>query len=314
MGGSAQVVTHRRAVAGAVLVTASTCVLAWALAFPASSLAAALARAVADGAAAVTVGLAAVPALDAGRYRDELIRRATAPLVNASAVWLIAELVRLVLAGAEAAGTGVTRLGVRTAADFAVYTAPGRAGLLTVIAAAAVGVVAAVCSRTGPACIVSAGIAGVGIVGHPLTGHLAASPLGGVAIAVHALAAALWCGLLAGLVLTVEHRGQWARVLPRFSQFSLLCVVALLASGGLGAAVVMSSPADLYATGYGRVLSAKLVLTAALMALAWRNRAGWLPAARAHRSTAVVSRSRAYTELALMTAALASAATLAVTG
>jgi len=32
MGGSAQVVTHRRAVAGALLVIASTCVPAWALA------------------------------------------------------------------------------------------------------------------------------------------------------------------------------------------------------------------------------------------------------------------------------------------
>ncbi len=40
----------------------------------------------------------------------------------------------------------------------------------------------------------------------------------------------------------------------------------------------------------------------------------WLPAARAHRSSADVSRARAYTELALMAAALAAAATLAVTG
>jgi putative copper resistance protein D len=56
------------------------------------------------------------------------------------------------------------------------------------------------------------------------------------------------------------------------------------------------------------------VLTVALTALAWRNRSIWLPAARAHRATAVVSRSRAYTELAVMAAALAAAATLAVTG
>lgn len=130
---------------------------------------------------------------------------------------------------------------------------------------------------------------------------------------MHALAAALWCGVLAALVLTVEHRGQWARVLPRFSQLSLLCVSVLLAAGVLGASVVISSPSDLYATGYGRVLSAKLLLTAALMVLAWRNRGNWLPAARAHRTTAVVSRSRAYSELALMAVVLAAAATLAVT-
>lgn len=305
--------THRRAVTGAVLVSASACVMAWALAYPAASLAPALARAVADGAAVLTLGLAAVPALDTGRRREEFIRRATAPLVTASAVWLIAELVRLVLAGAETAGTSVTGLGIPTAVEFALHTPPGRAGLISLTTAAAVCVLATVAARSGTARVVAAGLTGVGIVGHPLTGHLSNSPWGGASITVHALAAALWCGVLAALVLTVEHRGQWARVLPRFSQLSLLCVSVLLAAGVLGASVVISSPSDLYATGYGRVLSAKLLLTAALMVLAWRNRGNWLPAARAHRTTAVVSRSRAYSELALMAVVLAAAATLAVT-
>ncbi len=314
MGGPAQVVTQRRAVAGAVLVTAAACVMAWTLAYPGAALGPALARAIADGAAVITVGAAVVPALDAGRYRDELARRATAPLVAASAVWLVAELVRLVLAAAEATGTHVTRLGIGTAVEFALRTAPGRAGVLTILAAAAVCAVASLAPRSGPASVVAAGLAGIGVVGHPLTGHLAASPWGGVAVAVHALAAALWCGVLAALVLTVDHRGQWARVLPRFSQLSLVCVAVLLAAGAVGAVVVMNSPADLYQTGYGRVLSAKVVLTAALTALAWRNRASWLPAARGHRATAVRSRARAYAELTLMAVALAAAATLAVTG
>ncbi len=306
--------TRRRAVTGAVLVTASACLLAWALAYPAASLTPALARAVADGAAVVTVGLAAVPAMDTGRYREELLQRASTPLVTASAVWLISELVRLILASAEAAGIGVTRLAMHTAVEYALHTAPGRASLISVTTAAAVCVLATVTARADTARVVATGLAGVGILGHPLTGHLSSSPWGGAAIAVHALAAALWCGLLAGLVLTVEHRGQWARILPRFSRVSLLCVTVLLAAGVLGAAEVISSPADLYATGYGRVLSAKIVLTAGLIALAWRNRANWLPAAEAHRATAVVSRSRAYRELALMGATLAAAATLAVTG
>lgn len=314
MGGSAQVVTQRRAVAGAALVTASACATAWALAYPSASLGLALTRAIADLAAVVTLGLAVVPALDGGRHRDELVRRATAPLVTASAVWVVAELVRLVFAGAEAAGTAVARLGIRTIFEFTLYTASGRAGLLTIVAAAVVCVVASLAPRSVPACVIAAGLAAAGVVGHTLTGHLSDSPLGGVAVALHALAAALWCGVLAGLVLTVEHRGQWARVLPRFSELSLVCFVVLVAGGVLGAAVVLSSPIDLYATGYGRVLSAKILLTVALTALAWRNRSIWLPAARAHRSTAVVSRSRAYTELGAMAVALAAAATLAVTG
>lgn len=306
--------THRRAAAGIALITVSACVMAWALAYPAAALGPALARAVADGAAVVALGLAAAPALDAGRYRTGFIERAWTPLTVASAVWLIAELVRVLLAGAEAAGTDITGLRISTAVEFTLHTAPGRAGLVAVTAAAAVCVLVAVAARSAAACAVAAGLTAVGIVAHPLTGHLSASPWGGVVIAVHALAAALWCGLLAGLALTVEHRGQWARVLPRFSRLSLLVVAVLLAAGFLGAAAVLNAPAELYTTGYGRVLSAKLVGTAALTALAWRNRSGWLPAARAHRSTAVASSSRAYLELALMAAVLAWAATLAVTG
>jgi putative copper resistance protein D len=314
VGGPAQTVTHARVAAGALLLTASGCVLAWALAYPAGSLGPSLVRAVADGAAVLTVGLAAVPLLDAGRHREEMRRRATSSLVIASAVWVAAELVRIVVTAAETAGSSVGRIGAHTMWEFVVYTAPGRAGLITVAAAAGVCLVASVARRPDAVGVLAAGLAGIGIVGHPLTGHLSDSPVGGIAIAVHALAAALWCGVLAALVLTVDHRGQWARVLPRFSQLSLLCVAGLLAGGVAGAAVIMDSPAQLYATGWGRVLSAKLVLTAALMVLAWRNRTIWVPAARIHRTTAGVSRSRAYTELALMAATLAAAAALSVTG
>jgi len=74
------------------------------------------------------------------------------------------------------------------------------------------------------------------------------------------------------------------------------------------------SASQLFATGYGRVLLVKIVLTVVLMALAWRNRARWLPAAKSHRVTAYVSRSRSLTELAIMAVALTMAAALSVTG
>jgi putative copper resistance protein D len=82
----------------------------------------------------------------------------------------------------------------------------------------------------------------------------------------------------------------------------------------LAAAVTVGSPMQLVATGYGRLLSAKVVATVALVALAYRNRTMWLPAARTHRATAVVSQSRALVELAVMAVALTLAAALAVTG
>lgn len=314
MGGAAPHVTRRRTVAGAALVVAAASVLAWALAYPQASLTVTLVRAVSDCAAVVALGLAAVPMLDGTRHRGELMRRAVSPLAAAAAVWLLAELTRLVVAAAQTAGVRVLRLDVGTVTDFAVATTAGRSGLVALAAAAVVCVVALAAPPAVSTVAVLTGVAAIGVVARPLTGHFAESALGGLAVAVHMLAAALWCGALAALVLTVEHRGQWARILPRFSALALGCVLALLAAGVLAAAVRLGSPAELYATGYGRVLSAKIVVTAALVALGWRNRTMWLPAARSHRTTAVVSRSRSMVELTMMAVALALAAGLAVTG
>jgi copper resistance protein D len=307
-------VTRQRAVAGGALVVAVSAVVAWVLARPQYSLGTTLVRAVADGSAVVAFGLAAVPMLDIDRYRGELIRRATGPLTIASASWLIAELLRLGVAAAQAAAVPVARLGVRTAVDFALHTTPGRSGLFSAVAAGLVCVTVVATPRSASTNVAVAGFAAAGVAARPLTGHLSESALGGVAVAVHTLAAALWCGALAALVLTVEHRGQWARVLPRFSQLSLVCVAALLVGGVLAAVVTLGAPSQLYATGYGRLLSAKVAVTVVLVLLAYRNRTMWLPAARSHRATAVVSRSRASFELAIMAVALTLAAALAVTG
>jgi copper resistance protein D len=307
-------VTATRTVAGGALAVVAASVAAWSLASPQNSLPTTLVRAVTDCAAVATLGLAAVPMLDVDRYRDELIRRATAPLAVAGAAWLVAELIRLIVAAAQAGAIPVTRLGLRTAVEFALHTAPGRSGLFSAMAAAVVCVAVVAAPRTQSANVAVAGVAAAGVAARPLTGHLAESSVGGVAVAMHTLAAALWCGVLVALVLTVEHRGQWARLLPRFSQLSLVCVAVLLAGGVVGAVVAVGSPADLYATEYGRLLSAKIAVTAVLLVLAWRNRTMWLPAARSHRATAVVSRLRALVELAIMAVALALAAALAVTG
>ena len=306
--------TRQRAVAGGALVVAVAAVVAWALARQQNSLAVTLVRAVADGSAVVAFGLAAVPMLDIDRYRGELIRRATGPLTIASAIWLVAELLRLGVAAAQAAAVPVSRLGVHTAVDFALHTTPGRSGLFSAVAAALVCVTVVVTPRSSSTNVAVVGLAAAGVAARPLTGHLSESALGGVAVAVHTLAAALWCGALAAVVLTVEHRGQWARVLPRFSQLSLVCVAALLVGGVLAAVATLGSPSQLYATGYGRLLSAKVAVTVVLVLLAYRNRTMWLPAARTHRATAVVSRSRALFELAIMAVALTLAAALAVTG
>ncbi|MDT5336193.1 MAG: copper resistance protein [Mycobacterium sp.] len=307
----------RAATLGALCVGVAAGV-AWGLAYPQNSVALSVVRAVSDIAAVIALGLVVVPAFDVERYRGELAGRAARPLIVVSAVWAIAELVRLFVGAAEAAGSSAGRVGVRTAVVFAVDTAPGRAGLVCLAAAVVVCAVAVTApgngAPTSTAGVLAIGAAAIGVAGRSLVGHLSESPLGGVAVTVHALAAALWCGSLAALVLTVTHRGQWARVLPRFSQVSLGCVVVLLVFGLAGAVVTLNSPTDLYGTGYGRVLAAKIVVTVVLVVLAARNRAGWLPAARSHRATISVSRLRSRVELAIMAVALTLAAALAVTG
>jgi putative copper resistance protein D len=291
---------------------------AWGLAYPQNSAAPSVIRAVCDIAAVVALGLVVVPAFDVERYRRELAHRAARPLIVVSAVWAIAELVRLFVGAAEAAGSSAGRVGVRTTVVFVIDTAAGRAGLLCLAAAVVVCAVAVIApghdAPTSTAGVLAVGAAAIGVAGRSLVGHLSESPLGGVAVSVHALAAALWCGSLAALVLTVTHRGQWARVLPRFSQVSFVCVVVLLVFGVAGAVVTLNSPTDLYGTGYGRVLAAKIVVTVVLVGLAARNRAGWLPAARSHRAAIGVSRLRSRVELAVMAVALTLAAALAVTG
>jgi copper resistance protein D len=215
---------------------------------------------------------------------------------------------------AVAAGMSVARVGLATTVEFASATADGRAGAVGVAAAGVIVVLATIGRAAPPARIGAAGLATVGLVARTIGGHLSDSSFGAVAIAVHATAAALWCGTLAALVLTVDHRGQWSRVLPRFSQLALWCVMALLAGGLVGAFVVVDSPGQLFATGYGRVLLFKIVLTVVLTFVAWRNRGRWLPAAKSHRVTAYVSRTRSLTELAIMAVALTMAAALSVTG
>lgn len=288
--------------------------LAWVLAQPLLSPSSAAVRAIADGAAVAVLGLAAVSWLDANRYRDDLMRRASGPLIAAAAVWLIAEVVRLVLGAAEAADVPVRALSAHTTWEFATVTAAGRSGVFSLVAAALICATAVLMRPTASVRLAVAGAAGTGIAARAVTGHLAEGTVGAMAVVVHALAAALWCGLLAALALTVHTRGQWARVLPRFSQTSLICMATLLLGGTASAVTRFGSPTELYTTGYGRILLAKIAVTAVLLALAWRYRSTWVPSAAAHRLTAEASRAKSLTELALMVVALTLAAALTVTG
>ena len=306
--------TAARRAAVCLGLVAAVVAVAWVLAQPLLSPSAAAVRAIADGAAVAVLGLAAVPWLDEHRYRDDLMRRASGPLVAAAAVWLIAEVLRLVLGAAEAADVPVRAVTAYTTWEFATVTAAGRSGVFSLVAAALICVTAMLLRPTVSVRMAVAGAAGTGIAARAVTGHLAEGTVSATAVVVHALAAAVWCGLLTALAVTVQTRGQWARVVPRFSQVSLVCMATLLLGGTAGAITRFGSPAELYSTGYGRILLAKVLVTAVLLALAWRYRSTWVPSAAAHRLTAEASRAKSLTELALMATAVTLAAALTVTG
>src|ERR1700730_1942639 len=128
---------------GGLATLAVTSVVAYAIASPRAPAAAAVVRALADCAAAGTLGLAIVPALETGRRRAELAARAAGPLIAGSAAWPGAGVRGPLLTAAEPAAVPPLGLPVRTVGDFTLQTVAGRAGLLSVGAAAVVCAVAA---------------------------------------------------------------------------------------------------------------------------------------------------------------------------
>jgi copper transport protein len=221
--------------------------------------------------------------------------RANSLLLGAAVLMLAGGWIALTREGAEVAGVsfwqafnhhgpigsalGATRFGrefgrgidlgaafcVATAAAFAVARRSRVAALALAIPAAALGAWA--------------------VIVPGLSGHAGDPGLGLPAVAVdalHTLAAAIWIGGLVQLVLVTPHAtrglpdGERTRVRTaatmRFSKIALASV-AVLAATGLGRALwAVSSPAQVWQTGYGRALAAKTGLLAALVVLGYLNR------------------------------------------
>jgi putative copper resistance protein D len=156
-------------------------------------------------------------------------------------------------------------------------------------------------------------LAALALVARPITGHMSQQAFGSVLGAAHALAAAVWFGLLAALAMTIRTRGEWADALPRYSEWAMRCVVVLTVSGVINSAVRLRSVTPLFDTGYGRIILAKVVVLALLVALAWWWRRTWVRQASNHRLTAEDSLQRATIEVVAMAVAFGLAATLATT-
>jgi putative copper export protein/mono/diheme cytochrome c family protein/peroxiredoxin len=103
---------------------------------------------------------------------------------------------------------------------------------------------------------------------------------------VHLLAAGAWLGALPALAFVLARARYTpsatelefaARATRRFSTLGLASVGALVLTGAVNAWYTVGSVPALFGTGYGRLLSAKLVLFAAMVTLAAINRLRWTP-------------------------------------
>ncbi|MGA5298787.1 copper resistance CopC/CopD family protein [Nucisporomicrobium flavum] len=117
-------------------------------------------------------------------------------------------------------------------------------------------------------------LAAAGLTTWPLTGHAVESPLSPAIIAadvVHLAAMAVWLGGLVALGLFLLRRAHprvLGRILPAWSRWATLAVVWLAGAGVVQAVVHVGTPAALWATGYGRIVLAKVAVLAAVLGAA----------------------------------------------
>jgi copper transport protein len=128
------------------------------------------------------------------------------------------------------------------------------------------------------------------------SGH--ASTLGALGLTsdvFHVIAASIWTGGLAFLLLTLRLAGtdRWplaTRAVPRFSNMAVLSVVALLTAGIISGYLQVRTWRGLWETEYGLLLLAKIVLVIPLLALGAYNNRYAVPRLRAGISSVLERR------------------------
>ncbi|GAB3970821.1 copper resistance protein CopC [Plantactinospora veratri] len=120
------------------------------------------------------------------------------------------------------------------------------------------------------------GVAGLGT--WPIAGHAAASPVPAVSVvvdAVHLAGMAVWLGglvMLGWFLLRRANDRELDAILPVWSRWATVAVSALLLAGIVQALIEVGTLSGLVSTTYGRLIIAKVVLFAAVIAVAAYSR------------------------------------------
>jgi putative copper resistance protein D len=209
----------------------------------------------------------------------------------ASIVWLVAALLMVPLTIADATGRPVLPLNFDAVLGLAGSIAQSKAWTLTAAIALLVACMCRVALRWRTTAIIFV-VAVLGLLPVVLSGHSSsggAHDLASSSMLLHVVAAALWIGGLIAVLGQVWRGGE--EVLPlvlRFSSVALVCWVVLAVSGAINA-LIRITPADLFGTPYGILLTAKIVALGLLGVLGHQQRLRSIPAiARSGRVRSLV--------------------------
>jgi putative copper resistance protein D len=187
-------------------------------------------------------------------------------------LWLITSAFQIVLTLANIIGTNISAaLDATTMRSFITQVDLGKFMAFQTIAIAAVFVALNFIRSVIPS-IVTLGVALLALIAPVFQSHSASGGSHSLAIGslvIHVIALSLWVGGIFALVALDEADRRIA--LPRFSQMALWTAIAVVASGVANAWVRMNFTSA-WTTTYAYIVIAKVVLTAVLIALAYRNR------------------------------------------
>ncbi|HTJ33894.1 MAG TPA: cytochrome c oxidase assembly protein [Dactylosporangium sp.] len=201
-----------------------------------------------------------------------------------AAGWAVASLAMLPLTLSDLLGVPVGEVSWAGVRSLAWSVAQGRSALAEALLAVVVAVGSRiVLTRTGAGVV--AALACAGLVPPALTGHAAGAgnhQLAVTSLAVHIVAAALWAGGLAALLVLRSDR-VLATAAHGYSRLALGCWVAVAASGLANAAVRLGTVEELWQSRYGLLVLGKTAGLVAAGVLGAVHRSRTLPALRAGR-------------------------------
>lgn len=234
------------------------------------------------------------------RGRPEHAKVTWVGVASTAGLLAVASLLWIGFEGAEAAGLGPGSVFDRSLFREVVSTDFGTVWLARVFVSVALLAAAIVAGRTGmartAATVVAVGAAASIAAAPALSGHArVAGPITMIGDWVHVLAAGVWVGGLAFLLLALVQAGgdRWslaAYVVPRFSPLALLSVALLVTAGVVSGLSEVHSVSALWNTTYGRLLLVKIALLVPLLVLGAFNNRRSVPALRSANASATARR------------------------